>query len=122
MELPASPPAPLPALASASPAPASAPPAPASTSPAAASTELPSPAPHPPPELAGIVVHWRDEARLAELNAAWPRDDPRFELVVVDNSASAGGAMAATVQEGSGPHPMAASAPAERTDPDHPPT
>jgi N-acetylglucosaminyl-diphospho-decaprenol L-rhamnosyltransferase len=35
------------------------------------------------------VVHWRDEARLAALAAAWPRDDPRFELVVVDNSGSA---------------------------------
>jgi N-acetylglucosaminyl-diphospho-decaprenol L-rhamnosyltransferase len=35
------------------------------------------------------VVHWRDEARLAALTAAWPRDDPRFELVVVDNSGSA---------------------------------
>jgi GT2 family glycosyltransferase len=56
------------------------PPAPASTRP---------PLPAPLPALAGIVVHWRDEARLAELTAAWPRDDPRFELVVVDNSASA---------------------------------
>jgi N-acetylglucosaminyl-diphospho-decaprenol L-rhamnosyltransferase len=35
------------------------------------------------------VVHWRDEARLAELIAAWPHDDPRFELLVVDNSGSA---------------------------------
>ncbi len=48
------------------------------------------PAPPPSPELAGIVVHWRDEARLAELLAAWPQDDPRFELVVVDNSGTAG--------------------------------
>lgn len=38
------------------------------------------------PALAGIVVHWHDEAQLAELIAAWPLDDPRFELVVVDNS------------------------------------
>jgi GT2 family glycosyltransferase len=56
------------------------PPAPASTRP---------PLLAPLPALAGIVVHWRDEARLAELTAAWPRDDPRFELLVVDNSASA---------------------------------
>jgi len=35
------------------------------------------------------VVHWRDEARLAALAAAWPAGDPRFELVVVDNSGSA---------------------------------
>jgi GT2 family glycosyltransferase len=41
------------------------------------------------PALAGIVVHWRDEARLAELTAAWPSGDPRFELVVVDNSGTA---------------------------------
>lgn len=53
---------------------------------------LPSATPHPIPPLpllAGIVVHWRDEARLAELVAAWPREDTRFELVVVDNSDSA---------------------------------
>lgn len=37
-----------------------------------------------PPLLSGIVVHWRNEAELAELVAAWP-DDPRFELIVVDN-------------------------------------
>jgi N-acetylglucosaminyl-diphospho-decaprenol L-rhamnosyltransferase len=43
------------------------------------------------PLLAAIVVHWHDEARLANLVAAWPRDDPRFELVVVDNSGSAPG-------------------------------
>lgn len=36
------------------------------------------------PELAGVVVHWHDEAHLAALAARWP-DDPRFELVVVDN-------------------------------------
>ncbi|HVT60168.1 MAG TPA: glycosyltransferase family 2 protein [Thermoanaerobaculia bacterium] len=40
------------------------------------------------PLLAGIVVHWRDEAGLGELLAAWPRDR-RFELLVVDNSGSA---------------------------------
>ncbi len=39
------------------------------------------------PELTGIVVHWRDEAGLAELVAAWPAD-PRFELLVVDNGRS----------------------------------
>jgi N-acetylglucosaminyl-diphospho-decaprenol L-rhamnosyltransferase len=38
----------------------------------------------PPPRLSGIAVHWRDEASLAGLLGAWPRD-PRFELVVVDN-------------------------------------
>jgi N-acetylglucosaminyl-diphospho-decaprenol L-rhamnosyltransferase len=62
------------------------PPAPAPM-PTLASTR--PPCPEPLPALAGIVVHWRDEARLAELSAAWPRDDPRFELVVVDNSGSA---------------------------------
>ena len=36
------------------------------------------------PALSGIAVHWRDEAGLADLIAAWP-SDPRFELVVVDN-------------------------------------
>lgn len=41
------------------------------------------------PALAGIVVHWRNESQLEALLAAWPHDDPRFELVVVDNSASA---------------------------------
>jgi GT2 family glycosyltransferase len=60
---------------------------------AAPGTHTPA-VPHPAalpaaPALAGIVVHWRDEARLAELTAAWPRDDPRFELVVVDNSGTA---------------------------------
>ncbi len=40
--------------------------------------------------LTGIAVHWRDEEGLAALAAAWP-DDPRFELVVVDN----GGGLAA---------------------------
>ncbi len=37
-----------------------------------------------PPLLSGIVVHWRNESELAGLIAAWP-DDPRFELIVVDN-------------------------------------
>jgi GT2 family glycosyltransferase len=37
-----------------------------------------------PPLLSGIVIHWRDEEALAELLRAWP-DDPRFELLVVDN-------------------------------------
>jgi N-acetylglucosaminyl-diphospho-decaprenol L-rhamnosyltransferase len=41
------------------------------------------------PLLAGIVVHWHNEALLGELVAAWPRD-PRFELVVVDNGSSGG--------------------------------
>jgi GT2 family glycosyltransferase len=40
------------------------------------------------PLLAGVVVHWRNEGELAALIASWPRD-PRFELIVVDNSASA---------------------------------
>ena len=35
--------------------------------------------------LTGVVVHWNNEAELAELVAAWPQD-PRCELVVVDNS------------------------------------
>jgi GT2 family glycosyltransferase len=39
------------------------------------------------PLLSGVVVHWHNEALLAELVAAWPRD-PRFELVVVDNGSS----------------------------------
>ena len=37
--------------------------------------------------MVGVVVHWRDEEALADLVAAWPAD-PRFELVVVDNSRS----------------------------------
>ncbi len=36
------------------------------------------------PQLSGIVIHWRNEAELAQLIGAWP-DDPRFELIVVDN-------------------------------------
>jgi GT2 family glycosyltransferase len=65
----------------------SGPPSPSPSPPAPVPTRPPLPAPL--PALAGIVVHWRDEARLAALTAAWPRDDPRFELVVVDNSGSA---------------------------------
>ncbi len=42
------------------------------------------------PALTGVVVHWRNEPQLAELIAAWPADDPRFELIVVDNSGPAG--------------------------------
>ena len=38
--------------------------------------------------LCGILVHWHDETRAAELAAAWP-EDPRFELLVVDNGSSA---------------------------------
>lgn len=40
------------------------------------------------PRLSAVVVHWRDEERLAELVAAWPEADSRCELLVVDNSAS----------------------------------
>jgi GT2 family glycosyltransferase len=60
----------------------------------------PNPSPPPPdplsapaadaPELAGVVVHWRNEAQLAELIAAWPWGDPRFELAIVDNSGAGG--------------------------------
>jgi GT2 family glycosyltransferase len=39
------------------------------------------------PRLTGIVVHWHNEEPLAELTAAWPQD-PRFELVIVDNGSS----------------------------------
>src|SRR6185436_5840375 len=46
------------------------------------------PGAEPPPLLTGVVVHWRGEDELAALVASWPRD-PRFELVVIDNSASA---------------------------------
>ncbi len=41
------------------------------------------------PELTAVVVHWHDEEHLAELVAAWPQD-PAFELLVVDNSGTAG--------------------------------
>lgn len=37
-----------------------------------------------PPLLTGIAVHWGDAAELVALLEAWP-EDPRFELVVVDN-------------------------------------
>ncbi len=40
-----------------------------------------------PPRLSAVVVHWRDEASVRELVAAWP-DDPRCELLVVDNSST----------------------------------
>ena len=40
------------------------------------------------PLLSGIVVHWHNEELLAELTAAWP-DDPRYELLVVDNGSAA---------------------------------
>lgn len=36
------------------------------------------------PLLSAVVVHWHDEASLAELLESWPRDD-RFEILVVDN-------------------------------------
>lgn len=39
------------------------------------------------PELSAVVVHWHDEDELAGLLAVWP-DDPRFELVVVDNGST----------------------------------
>lgn len=39
------------------------------------------------PLISGVVVHWRAEEDLARLVAAWP-EDPRFELVVVDNASS----------------------------------
>jgi GT2 family glycosyltransferase len=39
------------------------------------------------PLLSGVVVHWHNEEPLAELTAAWP-NDPRFELIVVDNGSS----------------------------------
>ncbi|MBV8201575.1 MAG: glycosyltransferase, partial [Acidobacteria bacterium] len=71
------------------PAPAASPDPAAPSSPAHATASAPTSPAAPLPALAGIVVHWRDEARLAELVAAWPRDDPRFELVVVDNSGTA---------------------------------
>ncbi len=39
--------------------------------------------------MTAVVVHWHDEAHLEELVAAWPQD-PAFELLVVDNSGTAG--------------------------------
>lgn len=44
----------------------------------------------PAPALSAVVVHWRNEGALAELLAAWP-DDPRFELLVVDNGGALDG-------------------------------
>lgn len=41
------------------------------------------------PRLSAVVVHWRDEDALLRLVGAWP-EDPRFELLVVDNSATLG--------------------------------
>lgn len=41
------------------------------------------------PKLSAIVVHWRNEEQMARLQAAWP-DDPRWQLLVVDNSRSLG--------------------------------
>lgn len=41
----------------------------------------------PAPLISGVVVHWRAEDDLARLLAAWP-EDPRFELLVVDNGSS----------------------------------
>ena len=46
------------------------------------------PASDPPPRLSGIVVHWHNETELAELLKSWPQD-PRFELVVVNNGSQA---------------------------------
>lgn len=48
-----------------------------------------STAQHPDPQLTAVVVHWRNEAQLAALVDAWP-DDPRLELLVVDNSSTLG--------------------------------
>ncbi|MDY7093945.1 MAG: glycosyltransferase family 2 protein [Acidobacteriota bacterium] len=39
--------------------------------------------------LTGIVVHWHNEELLARLREAWP-DDPRFELLIVDNGSREG--------------------------------
>ncbi|RMH16565.1 MAG: glycosyltransferase, partial [Acidobacteria bacterium] len=41
------------------------------------------------PVLSAVVVHWHNPAELAALVESWPRD-PRYELVVVDNSGDAG--------------------------------
>ncbi len=46
-------------------------------------------------ELSAVVVQWGDPAPLAELLDAWP-DDPRYELVVVDNGGPDGPLPAAT--------------------------
>ena len=37
--------------------------------------------------LSAVVIHWRNEAEVDELVAHWP-EDPRLELIVVDNSGS----------------------------------
>jgi N-acetylglucosaminyl-diphospho-decaprenol L-rhamnosyltransferase len=81
---------------------------PSPPAPAPARPPLPAPPPAPLPVLAGIVVHWRDETRLAALAAAWPTGDPRFELVVVDNS---GSAPALTPEPAPAPAPAAAATP-----------
>ena len=86
-------------------------PEPPAPPPISASTRPPRP--DPLPALAGIVVHWRDEARLAALTAAWPRDDPRFELVVVDNSGSAPPQAPAPGSSAPGAHPDPAEAPSD---------
>lgn len=39
------------------------------------------------PRLSAVVVHWRNEAELGRLLAAWP-EDPRCEVLVVDNSST----------------------------------
>jgi GT2 family glycosyltransferase len=39
-------------------------------------------------ELSAVVVHWHTEDALRELLEAWPHDDPRFEIIVVDNGSS----------------------------------
>lgn len=41
------------------------------------------------PALTAVVVHWRDEVSLERLVAAWP-EEPRFELLVVDNGRTLG--------------------------------
>jgi len=62
-----------------------------------------SPPPADEPALSGVVVHWGDPAPLAALAAAWP-DDPRFELVVVDNGGpGVGGGARATAGADGGP-------------------
>jgi GT2 family glycosyltransferase len=48
------------------------------------------------PELSAVVVAWRAAADVARLAAAWP-DDPRFELVVVDQSGDLGEVPRATL-------------------------
>lgn len=40
------------------------------------------------PLLSGLVIHWRNEDHVQTLARVWP-DDRRFELLVIDNSASA---------------------------------